>query len=117
MKNVFKFLGMMFVVLGIFGLGKSAHAEEPTDSLLDMNYLQQYVIQSDEGLIFDVDWAEQNQESTIILEVGQNFNQFAKLDDNTTEGKKRVIKAISIPIYGNYCDPGTNFNSARNPID
>ncbi|HAP3021245.1 MULTISPECIES: hypothetical protein [Enterococcus] len=55
MKNVFKFLGMMFVVLGIFGLGKSAHAEEPTDSLLDMNYLQQYVIQSDEGLIFDVD--------------------------------------------------------------
>ncbi|HDT8031191.1 TPA: hypothetical protein RD646_003036, partial [Enterococcus faecalis] len=60
--------------------------EEPADSLLDMNYLQQYVIQSDDRLIFDVDRAEQNQESTIILEVGQTFNQFAKLDDNTTEG-------------------------------
>lgn len=88
MKNVVKFLGIMFVVLGIFGLGKSAHAEEIGDSLLDINYLQQYVIKSNDGVIFDIDRAEQNHESTIILEVGQTFNQFAKLDDNTTEGKK-----------------------------
>ncbi|WP_181366939.1 hypothetical protein [Enterococcus faecalis] len=28
-----------------------------------------------------------------------------------------MISAISIPIYGNYCGPGTDFNSAGNPID
>lgn len=28
-----------------------------------------------------------------------------------------MIRAISIPIYGNYCGPGTDFNSARKPID
>lgn len=107
----------MFVVLGIGVLGKSAYAEESTDALLDMDYLQQYVIKSDDGLIFDIDQAKQNQENATVIEVGESFNQFAKLDDNTTEGKKRVVRAISIPVYGNYCGPGTNFNTAGNPID
>ncbi|GEQ62541.1 hypothetical protein M2904_10085 (plasmid) [Vagococcus lutrae] len=117
MKNILKFLGIILMFLGIGGLSQSVYAEEVTDSLLDMDHLQQYVIQSEDGLIFDVEQAIQNQENEIVIEVGENFNYFAKLDDNSTEGKRRLVRAISIPIYGNYCGPGTDFNAAGNPID
>ena len=103
MKNILKFLGIILMFLGIGGLSQSVYAEEVTDSLLDMDHLQQYVIQSEDGLIFDVEQAIQNQENEIVIEVGENFNYFAKLDDNSTEGKRRLVRAISIPIYGNYC--------------
>lgn len=109
----------LIVMLSIFwGSAIKGYADENlVETEVNIESLQKYLYKENENTYFDVSKAEQYGESEFILEIGNTYNLLAKLDDNTTQGKQRVVRAISIPIYGNYCGPGTDFNNAGNPKD
>lgn len=117
-KFLYLVIGLVATVSILFGISIKGYADENfVETEVNIESLKKYLYNENEKIYFDVSKAEQYGESEFILEIGNTYNLLAKLDDSTTEGKRRVVHAISIPIYGNYCGPGTDFNNAGNPKD
>lgn len=71
----------------------------------------------DGSLIFDTEQAIRDNMSEDIIAAGKSLEEFAYAYQLEAINQERGIEVyISIPIYGNYCGPGTEPN-AGNPVD
>lgn len=113
-------LGLVFVFsLGVLIQPLNSYAK----STEDMDYeeienigknVQKYIIVDGDRLFFDYQKAKENNESQDLIEQGLLLesvsDSYSKTDNETT-----TLRAVSLPIWGNYCGPGYGGKDSNKP--
>lgn len=94
-----------------------ASAYDLSDEQIEQNVekVQGYLVVYGERVYFNYDLAEQNGESKEVLEQGLLVETISNLY-NENQLTVRRLRAMSLPIWGNYCGPGYSGHDFKDPV-